>query len=96
MNPMKTSCERECSAGGVMSVDGVACRIRAGDTIASAMLRDGQQDFRSSRSGQPRGVYCAIGICNECLVTVDGTINVRACVTPAEADLEVRTSSGAR
>jgi predicted molibdopterin-dependent oxidoreductase YjgC len=93
---MTTSTDGDRRSGLVMTVDGEACDFSPGDTIASAMMRSGREVFRRSRSGEARGVYCAIGICNECLVSVGGTINVRACITPAESDLQIQTSARER
>jgi thioredoxin reductase/bacterioferritin-associated ferredoxin len=50
---------------------------------------------RSVRYGSPRGVYCNIGLCNECLVTVNGMPNKRACVTRATPDCRIQTQDGA-
>ncbi|MCA8949930.1 MAG: (2Fe-2S)-binding protein [Planctomycetes bacterium] len=55
---------------------------RAGDTVAMALWAAGEQVLRqSSRNGAPRAVLCNMGICYECLVSVDGE-SLRACTTP--------------
>lgn len=74
---------RARAAIGTLVVDGEAVTILAGDTLGASLLRSGRLATRRSRQGQLRGLYCAIGICNECLLTVDGRPNVRACITPA-------------
>jgi predicted molibdopterin-dependent oxidoreductase YjgC len=62
---------------------------RDGDTIGAALWRAGRRELRRSpRLGAPRGMFCAIGTCFECLVSADGAI-VRACVTPARAGMQV-------
>lgn len=54
----------------------------AGDTIASALLANGVRTLRvHEASGKPRGIYCNIGHCFECRVTVNSTSGVRACLT---------------
>ena len=60
-----------------MRVDGQLVAIETGDSIAAALMRAGLVTLRRSRTGEPRGLFCGIGICNECLVTVDGEPNVR-------------------
>ncbi len=61
----------------------------AGDTIAMALWRDGEPVLRaSSRDGAPRGVFCNMGVCYDCLVVVDG-VTVRACTTPVCAGMRV-------
>jgi len=76
---------------GRLSVDGESIPIFAGDTLGACLLRAGRLATRRSRLGQPRGLYCGIGICNECLLTVDGRPNMRACVTPASPGAIVET-----
>ena len=56
-----------------------------GESLATALLAAGHSTFRLSPiSREPRGLYCGMGLCFDCLVTVNGRPNVRACVTPAQ------------
>jgi predicted molibdopterin-dependent oxidoreductase YjgC len=68
-------------------------RIEAGpgDTLGASLMRAGVVTLRRSWSNQPRGLYCGIGVCNDCLVTVDGKPNVRACVTSVVEGAVVRS-----
>ena len=66
--------------------------ILSGDTIAAALTRASIHVLRRSRRGTPRGLYCGIGLCHECRVTLVGSGTVRACVTPARPGMRVRTS----
>ena len=43
------------------------------------------------KEASPRGVFCGMGVCFDCLVTVDGRQGVRACVTPVRAGMVVET-----
>lgn len=62
------------------------------DTIASALLADGIRTLRKhEESGTPRGIYCNIGHCFECRVTVNGVTNVRACLTPIEENMNIES-----
>ena len=76
-----------------ITVDGVPVPAYEGETIAGALLASGRRAWRHTRHGQPRGLYCGIGLCFDCLVTVDGTPNVRACLTPVAAGMVVETGS---
>ena len=76
-----------------ITVDGVALPAYEGETIAGALLASGRRAWRHTRHGQSRGLYCGIGLCFDCLVTVDGTPNVRACLTPVAAGMVVETGS---
>jgi len=56
-----------------------------GETIATALLAAGYKVFRHSIiTGNPRGVFCGMGLCFDCVVTVNGKENVRACSTFAK------------
>jgi predicted molibdopterin-dependent oxidoreductase YjgC len=80
----------------VIEVDDRPVPMRPSDTLASGLLRAGRLTIRASKRGEPRGIYCAIGVCNECLVTVDGVPNVRACMTPVRTGLRVRSQGHLR
>lgn len=63
---------------------------RAGEPIAVALLAAGELTLRSAeKAGDRRGVYCGMGHCYECRVTVDGIPNVRACLTPVRPGMRV-------
>jgi aerobic-type carbon monoxide dehydrogenase small subunit (CoxS/CutS family) len=48
----------------------------------------------TSKFHEPRGVFCAIGRCTDCVMIVDGRINVRTCVTPLQEGMCVQTQYG--
>ena len=63
-----------------ISVDGVAVDGLLGQTLAGVMLGSDIMAWRNTSFGdQPRGLFCGIGICFECLVIVNGQRDVRAC-----------------
>lgn len=63
-----------------ITVDGVPVSGQAGQTIAGVLLGSGRLSWRRSpRTGRPRGVFCGIGVCFDCLVTVNDLPDVRAC-----------------
>lgn len=82
-------------SAGTLTVDGEPMAFADGDTLAACLIRAGRFAMRRSRAGEQRGVFCGIGICNDCLVAVDGVPNVRACVTDARDGLAVQTGIGA-
>lgn len=75
-----------------LSVDGTPLRAPAGQSLAAALLAAGRAALRDSPTGMPRGVYCGIGVCQECRVHVEGQGVVRACVTPVAAGMRVSTT----
>ena len=75
-------------------VDGAPVDAYAGETIAGALLAAGRRTIRhTDKRGEPRGLYCVMGICWECAVVIDGR-TVRACVTQAAPGLSVETLRG--
>jgi sarcosine oxidase subunit alpha len=65
------------------SFDGRQVTAFAGDTIGSALYASGRRIFsRSFKYHRPRGLLCCSGGCANCMMTVDGTPNVRVCVEP--------------
>jgi predicted molibdopterin-dependent oxidoreductase YjgC len=61
-----------------ISVDGAELDGRDGQTIAGVLLGAGWRSWRTV-AGAERGVFCGIGVCQDCLVTVNGVEGVRAC-----------------
>lgn len=79
------------------SFDGRAMRARAGDTVAAALLANGVQACRQTPvSGAPRGPYCMMGVCFECLVVIDGVGNRQGCLVPLREGMRVETQAGRR
>ena len=68
------------------------CRL--GDTVTAALVDVGELTCRLTHRGDPRGVFCGMGVCHDCLMTVDGVPNVRACMTPVRDGLRVETQRG--
>lgn len=91
MARLGTSPAVERGASITITVDGVALHAHHGETIAEALLASGRRAWRLTRHGRPRGLYCGIGLCFDCLVTVNGTPNVRACLTTVAAGMVVET-----
>ena len=73
-------------------VDDVAVVAAAQDTVAAALLAAGIGTFRRLPwSGSPRGPFCGMGVCFDCLVTVDGEAGVQACLTPVRDGMSILT-----
>jgi predicted molibdopterin-dependent oxidoreductase YjgC len=74
------------------TLDGAPISALAGDTIASALYAAGIRAWHRSRSGDARGLLCGIGLCFDCLVSVDGGPNQRACQVQAREGMQVQTN----
>lgn len=76
-------------------VDGAEVRAYEGESIAAALVASGRRFTRwTAHTGEPRGYFCGMGVCQDCLVTVDGLPNVRACVTPVRDGMRVESQRG--
>jgi len=72
--------------------DGRPIQGYEGETLASVMLAGGILTFRKTmREEAPRGFFCGMGICNECLVELEDGTRVRACQTPARDGMKIRS-----
>ena len=64
------------------------------ESIAAALLANGERTLRHhEESGAPRGIYCNIGHCYECRISVDGKQGVRACLTPLREGMHVESGA---
>ncbi|HTR84808.1 MAG TPA: FAD-dependent oxidoreductase [Reyranella sp.] len=72
--------------------DGAEIEALAGETVAAALAASDIVAVRQARSGAPRGPFCGMGVCFDCLVTIDGRPNQRACLTKVEPGMEVRST----
>ncbi len=78
------------------SFDGVPMQAERGDTLAVALLAAGVNHVRRTGiSGAARGPYCLMGVCFECLVTVDGVQNRQACLIEVDDEMDVLSQQGA-
>jgi len=66
-----------------------------GETIGAALMAAGILTFRTTRrQGRPRGLFCGIGLCFDCLVIVDGIPNQQACLVAVKPDMLVQVQTG--
>jgi sarcosine oxidase subunit alpha len=66
-----------------------------GELVSTVLHAEGIRTFdRKHKTGNSSGIYCGMGICYECLVTIDGVPNIRACQTPVENMMVIETSDG--
>lgn len=77
------------SWGFSFSFEGREIKARSGWTIAAALAAAGEQRLRETKAGEARGLFCGMGVCQDCLVEVDGQPNRRACMTKAEVGMQV-------
>ena len=79
------------------SFEGQAIDAAQGDSIAAALLAAGIAHLRDTPvSGAPRGPWCLMGVCFDCLVEVDGMPNRQACLVPVAEGMQVRRMRGTR
>jgi predicted molibdopterin-dependent oxidoreductase YjgC len=74
-------------------VNGRPLRTHEGDTVHAALTAAGILGLRASRQGEVRGAFCGMGICYECLVTIDGVPHQRACMRVVEPGMTVVTEN---
>jgi predicted molibdopterin-dependent oxidoreductase YjgC len=69
--------------------------FRPGQTVGAALIAAGVLSWRTTRiESKPRGIFCGIGVCFDCLVIIDGLPNERACLAMARDGMRVQTQEG--
>ena len=78
-------------------VEGTAVEAREGDTVSAALIASGLDVRRSTAvSGAPRLPYCMMGVCFDCLVTIDGVGNRQGCLVPVADGMRIEIQKGKR
>ena len=73
--------------------EGAQYEANDGETLAAALVAEGQLDQSEAKDGAPRGHYCGMGVCHDCLLTIDGVQSQRACMTKVTSGTDVRRQS---
>lgn len=80
-----------------LSFDGRTIHARTGQSVGAALVAAGVLAWRATRGeGRPRGLFCGIGVCYDCLITVDGRPDQRACLVPAADGMRLESGSAPR
>lgn len=73
-----------------IEVNGRTIPVQNGQTVAAALIAAGIIIFRRTQSGAPRGLYCGMGVCFECRVSINGLPDQRSCMTPVQPGMRIR------
>jgi predicted molibdopterin-dependent oxidoreductase YjgC len=66
-----------------------------GESVAAALVAAGEETFRlTARRREPRGLFCGMGVCYDCLATIDGRPGVRTCMTLVRDGMRVTLQDG--
>lgn len=76
--------------------EGERIAAQAGESLAATLIAHGITAFRTTRQGAERSIFCGMGVCQDCLVEVDGKPNQRACMTVVDRPLTVKREAHAR
>ena len=75
-----------------ITVDGEKIIAYEGETIGAVLMAAGQRTLRyTNKKEHPRGLYCGIGLCQECRMVINGIANTQACQTLATPECHVET-----
>jgi len=72
-----------------IEINGREIETRPGQTIAAVLIATGILTFRQLADHEPRGLFCGMGVCFDCLVTVDGIPDQRACMTLVQPGMQI-------
>ncbi len=77
-----------------VSVDGQSVVAYEGESVAAVLMAAGQRTFAETSSyNLARTLFCGMGVCHQCLVKVDGTRGIRACMTKVEQGMQIETQA---
>ncbi|WP_090302144.1 (2Fe-2S)-binding protein [Ensifer sp. YR511] len=81
----------------VIFIDGESVEVAEGDSVSTALLCAGNASFRRTAvTNTTRGPYCGMGVCFDCLCTIDGEGDRQACLTPVRDGMRIITGGGRR
>ncbi|HET6561631.1 MAG TPA: (2Fe-2S)-binding protein [Marmoricola sp.] len=87
--------EPQAPPGSTFTFDGRPVPFVDGQSVGAALTAVGVRSWRTTRfEGRPRGLFCGIGVCFDCLVVADGRPNHRACLLLATHGLAVTSQEG--
>ena len=90
-DPLRINGSVQRDASTTFTVDGQPVSAFAGESVAGALWAVGRRELRRSpRADLPRGMFCLMGSCQECLVWV-GTRKLPSCQVPVSEGLAVET-----
>lgn len=76
------------------SFDGQPIAAPEGVSVAAALVSSGCDAWRRTKSERPRGLFCGIGVCYDCIVEIDGETAQRACMVPLREGMEIVPAVG--
>jgi D-hydroxyproline dehydrogenase subunit gamma len=76
-----------------LTINGASCTVPRGTSVAAAILAFGVSTLRRSVTNNPRGPLCGMGICFECLVTINGERHQRSCQVLCVNGMQVETDA---
>ena len=75
-------------------VNGAEIEATESENVGTFLLKRRQQVLRKTRvEDNPRGMFCGIGVCFDCIVTIDGIANQRACITQLRDGMRIEVTS---
>ena len=75
--------------------DGCRVAAREGETVMAALISQDEFVHSFAKDGAPRGPYCGMGVCHDCMVTIDGRAGMRGCLTKVTAGMVVQRQPAA-
>ena len=81
-------------AAVTVSVDGRPVTVYLGETVAAVLFAEGIPATRTTVGGSPRGVFCGMGACFDCLAVIDGVPNTRTCMTWLADGMQIELQDG--
>ena len=76
-------------------LDGKSISAYEGESVTAAIFALGKRDLRvSANLSEKRSLYCGMGVCYECVMTINGIPNTRSCQTLVKEGMIVNSQNG--
>jgi predicted molibdopterin-dependent oxidoreductase YjgC len=76
-----------------IEINGQRKQANVGQTVAAALTEANVTTLRHTSGDAPRGLFCGMGVCFECLVTINDIPEQRACMTMIEPGMKIETNA---
>jgi len=79
-----------------VQLDGETIEAYEGESVAAAVMADTGLELRETERHDPRGYFCGMGVCFDCVMIVDGVPNTRTCITWVREGMTIERPLGAQ
>jgi len=77
-----------------VTIDGQQVRAFTNETVSAVLMAEGRTWIRHTSKGDPRGIFCGMGVCFDCVMVIDNIPNTRGCITWVKDGMMIDSQNG--